>query len=90
MVVTSISGKDVPIETIVNPITTSGIPPLRARPLAPSMKKSAETTNNPNASIRINIVIAKLFEPKLEDSAWLAMIPINKAPRINRVLNCKS
>ena len=53
--VTSISGKDVPIDTIVKPITTSGMPPRRARPFAPSMKKSAETTSKPKASNRIII-----------------------------------
>ena len=57
--VTKISGRDVPIETIVRPMTTSGIPPLLASPFAPSIKKSADTTNNPNASNKI--ILAQNF-----------------------------
>ena len=53
--VTKISGRDVPIETIVRPMTTSGIPPLLAKPFAPSIKKSAETTSKPTANNRIII-----------------------------------
>ena len=90
MEVTKISGNDVPIDTIVKPITTSGIPPLLASPLAPSMKKSADTTNKPSARRRIKTVIGILFPPKLRDNNWLPIIPRNNAPSIKRVLNCSN
>ena len=66
--VTRISGSDVPIDTIVNPITTSGIPPLRASPLAPSIKKSAETTSKPKANSNMNTENKIPFPPKLADN----------------------
>ena len=46
VVATNIPGSDVPIETMVSPITTSGRPARKARPLAPSIKKSADLINN--------------------------------------------
>jgi hypothetical protein len=51
------------METIVRPMTTSGIPPLLANPLAPSIKKSAETTSRLSAKAKINRVIGKLLDP---------------------------
>ena len=50
--VTRISGNDVPIETIVRPITISAIPALLANPFAPSMKKSALVTSRPSERSR--------------------------------------
>ena len=52
--VTMISGNDVPIETIVNPMITSAIPNLLAIHFAPTTKKSAESISR--AVEIINIV----------------------------------
>ena len=49
--VTKISGREVPMDTMVNPMTTSGRPARYARPLAPSMKTSADLISNARAML---------------------------------------
>ena len=81
--VTRISGNDVPIETIVRPITISAIPALLARPFAPSMKKSALVMSKPSERSKINEITKRLFGCA---PYWVKMIPKNKAPVISMAL----
>ncbi len=84
--VTNISGNEVPIETIVNPITTSGIPALCANPLAPLMKKSADVTSNANANPNRNNESGRLSQPASSFHNLNPIIAANSEPVMARVL----
>ena len=74
--VTIISGNDVPIETIVNPMITSAIPNFRAIHFAPTTKKSAEIISS--AVEIINIVNMIKSSPIVFEKACNISIRKNK------------
>ena len=84
--VNTISGNEVPIETTVRPITTSGISALWANPLAPLMKKSADVTNRANANAKTSNVRGRLSQPIFSPPNLKAIIPMNNEPVTARVL----